>query len=144
MIRGAISGVAVALLGMAALFATNFAVMQVSPEHYRRVLAEAVESGTLATVMHLPLAPTKDIYPYGGNDCVIVGALAMPRGSRIETAISPPMPTWGDIAGITQPAGYPPAGHCLVLAATMSAVARAPAPDQMSERAYVHRYLHGM
>jgi hypothetical protein len=63
MIRGAISGVAVALLGMTALFAINFVVMQISPEHYRRVLTEAVESGTLATVMHLPLAPRKDLYP---------------------------------------------------------------------------------
>jgi hypothetical protein len=143
MIRGAISGVAVALLGMTALFAVNFVVMQISPEHYRRVLAEAVESGTLATVMHLPFAPRKDIYPYGGNDCLIVGALALPRGSRIETAVSPPMPTWGDIAGITSPTGYPPAAHCLVLAATMNAVTSAAAPDQISERAYIHRYLHG-
>ena len=143
MIRGAISGVAVALLGITALFAINFVVMQISPEHYRRVLTEAVESGTLATVIHLPFAPRKDLYPYGGNDCVIVGALAMPRASRIETAISPPMPTWGDAAGITSPVGYPPPAHCLVLAATMSAVARSPAPDQISERAYIHRYLHG-
>jgi hypothetical protein len=143
MIRGAISGIAVALLGMAALFAVNFVVLQIPPEHYRRVLADAVASGTLTTVMHLPFAPGTDLYPFGGNDCVIVGALAMPRDSRLETAISPPMPTWGNAAGITSPAGYPPAGHCLVLSATMSALARSSAPDQIPERAYIHRYLHG-
>ena len=93
---------------MTALFAINFVVTQISPDHYRRVLTEAVESGTLATVMHLPFAPRKDLYPYGGNDCVIVGALAMPRASRIETAISPPMPTWGDAAGVTSPSDTRP------------------------------------
>jgi hypothetical protein len=128
---------------MSALFAANFTLMQIPPEHYRQVLAEALESGTLATVMHLPLAPGKDIYRYEGNDCMIVGALAVPRGSRIEAAVSPPRATWGDTAGITSPPGYPPAADCLVLAATMRAVARAPAPDQLLERAYTHRYIHG-
>jgi hypothetical protein len=107
------------------------------------VLADAIESGTLATVMHLPLAPAKDIYPLTGNDCMIIGALAVPRGSRIEAAISPPRATWGDPAGITNPPGYPPSADCLLLAATMKAVARAPAPDQLLERAYTHRYIHG-
>jgi hypothetical protein len=143
MIRGAVAGFAVTLLGMSALFAANFALMQISPEHYRRVLAEAVDSGTLATVMHLPLAPGKEIYRYGGNDCIIVGALAVPRGSRIEASVSPPRATWGDTAGITSPPGYPPAADCLRLAATMRAVARAAAPDLLLERAYTHRYIHG-
>jgi hypothetical protein len=144
MIRGIIAGVTVAFLGMIALFGINFAVNQISPEHYRRVVAEAVESGTLATVMHLPFAPRKDIYPYGGNDCVIIGALVLPRGTPIEASVSPRMPTGVDIAGITDPPGYPPAGLCLWLAATMRTLApHAAPPVEPSPPTYIHRYIHG-
>lgn len=72
MIRGLIAGVAVAILSMTALFAINFALTQISPEHYRRVVLQALESGTLGTVTHLPFAPSKEIYPFGGNDCLIL------------------------------------------------------------------------
>jgi hypothetical protein len=143
MIRGIIAGVAVAFLGMIALFGINLAVTQISPEHYRRVVAEAVESGTLAMVMHLPLSPRKDIHPYGGNDCLILGALVMPRDSRIKASVSPRIPAWGESADIATAPGYPPAGHCLVLAATMRTIARNPAADQFLERSYYHRYIHG-
>ena len=57
------------------------------------MVAEAVSSGTLATVMHLPFAPHKDLHVYGGNDCVILGALVIPRGPPMEAGVSPRMPT---------------------------------------------------
>jgi hypothetical protein len=70
MARGIIAGAAIAVLiafaiaflGMIALFGVNFAVMKISPDHYRGVVAEAASSGTLATVMHLPFAPHKDLH----------------------------------------------------------------------------------
>jgi hypothetical protein len=143
MIRGVVAGIAVALLGMTALFSVNFGLTQIPPDHYRRVVEQAVDSGTLATVMHLPLAPNKDIYPFGGNDCLILGALVMPRDARMKASVSPRMPVGGGNASVTGVPGYPPAGHCLTLAATMQAIARNPASDEQLERSYYHRYIHG-
>jgi hypothetical protein len=143
MIRGIIAGVAVAFLGMTALFAINFAVTQISPEHYRRIVMQALESGTLATVTHLPFAPSKDIYPYGGNDCLILGALVMPRDARIKASVSPRLPLPPESADIKTAPGYPAAGLCLALAATMRTIARNPAPDQFPEPSYYHRYIQG-
>jgi hypothetical protein len=143
MIRGIIAGVTVAFLGMTALFGINFAVTQISPEHYRRVVVEALESGTLATVTHLPFAPSKDIYPYGGNDCLILGALVMPRDARIKASVSPRLPLSADSEDIKSAPGYPIAGLCLALAATMRTIARNPAPDQFPEPSYYHRYIQG-
>jgi hypothetical protein len=145
MARGIIAGVAIALLvafaiaflGMLALFGINFAVMKISPEHYRRAVAEAVASGTLATVMHLPFAPRKDLHVHGGNDCVILGALVIPRGTPMEASVSPRMPTEVDFTGITDPPGYPPAAFCLQLAAAMKT------PGEPSQPTYIHRYIHG-
>lgn len=145
MARGIIAGTAiavviafaVALLGMLALFGVNLAVMKVSPDHYRRLVAEAVASGTLATVMHLPLAPGKDIYRYGGNDCVIIGALVIPRGTPLQASVSPRSPTGIDITGITDAPGYPPGAFCLQLAAAIKT------PGEPSQPTYIHRYIHG-
>jgi hypothetical protein len=145
MARGIIAGVAIALLvafaiaflGMLALFGINFAVMKISPEHYRRAVAEAVASGTLATVMHLPFAPRKDLHVHGGNDCVILGALVIPRGTPMEASVSPRMPTEVDFTGITDPPGYPPSAFCLQLAAAMKT------PGEPSQPTYIHRYIHG-
>src|SRR5260370_7818793 len=92
MIRGMMAGVAVAALSMTALFGINFAVTRISPEHYRGVIVQALESGTLATVTHLAFAPGKDIYPFGGNDCLILGALVMPRDARMKASVSPRLP----------------------------------------------------
>lgn len=145
MIRGIIAGAAIAItiavltafLGMIALFGINFAVTKISPEHYRRVIAEAVDSGTLATVTHLPFAPRKDIHPFGGNDCVILGALVIPRGPPLEASVSPRMPTGVDIEGISGPPGYPPMAFCLQLAQAMKT------PSEPSQPTYIHRYIHG-
>jgi hypothetical protein len=145
MARGIIAGVAIAVLiafgiaflGMIALFGINFAVTKISPEHYRRVVAEAVSSGTLATVMHLPFAPRKDHHVHGSNDCVIVGALVIPRGTPLEASVSPRMPTGVDIEGISGPPGYPPMGFCLQLAQVMKI------PGEPSQPTYIHRYIHG-
>jgi hypothetical protein len=143
--RGIIAGAAIAVLiafaiaflGMIALFGINFAVMKISPDHYRRVVAEAASSGTLATVMHLPFAPRKDIYPYGGNDCVILGALVIPRGTPLEASVSPRMPTGADIKDFADPPGYPPVPFCLQLAVVVKT------PGEPSRPTYLHRYVHG-
>lgn len=140
MIRGLIAGVAVAMLSMTALFAINFALTQVSPEHYRRVVLQALESGTLGTVTHLPFAPSKDIYPFGGNDCLILGALVMPRDAPLKASVSPRLPLSGE--EIDSAPGYPAAALCRGLVATMRAIARNPT-DQFPPPSYYHRYIHG-
>lgn len=141
MIRGPIAGVAVAILSMTALFAVNLALTQIPAEHYRRVVVQALESGTLGTVTHLPFAPSKDIYPFGGNDCLILGALVMPRDARLKTTVSPRQPLSGE--EIDSAPGYPAAALCRGLAATMRAIARNPAADQFPPPTYYHRYIQG-
>jgi hypothetical protein len=128
---------------MTVLFVINFAVMHVPPEHYRRVTQHAVQSGSLGRVVHLPFARTKDLHPAGGNDCLILGALVVPRGSPIEAAISPRIAGWGDSPDLTDAPGYPPAGLCLMLAATMRTLARHAAPEAFLPPVHYHRYIHG-
>ena len=140
MIRGLIAGVAVAILSMTALFAINLALTQISPEHYRRVVLQALESGTLGTVTHLPFAPSKEIYPFGGNDCLILGALVMPRDAPLRASVSPRLPLSGEETDSAP--GYPAAALCRGLAATMRAIARSPT-DQLPPPSYYHRYIHG-
>jgi len=141
MIRSFIAGVTVAILSMTALFAVNFALTQISPEHYRRVVLQALESGTLATVTHLSFAPGKDIYPFGGNDCLILGALVVPRDAPLKASVSPRQPLAGEETDSAP--GYPAAALCRGLAATMQAIARNPAADQFPPPSYYHRYIHG-
>jgi hypothetical protein len=136
-----VSAAGIALLGMVLLFVVNFVVVGVPPEHYRRVVDEAVKSGTLAMVVPLPFAPAKTFYPRAGNDCLILGMLAVPRDSRIKASVSPRMPVWGNHPDMTEPAGYPPGSHCLLLAATMKTLSEI--PDEQVERGYYHRYIHG-
>ncbi|HEU4359629.1 MAG TPA: hypothetical protein VFR54_14335, partial [Xanthobacteraceae bacterium] len=136
-----IAGVAVAALSMIALFGINFALTQISPDHYRRIVVQALESGTLATVTHLPFAQGKDVYPFGGNDCLILGALVMPRDAPLKASVSPRLPVAGDESD-TAP-GYPPAGLCRWLAATMRVIARNQADDQFPPPSYYHRYIQG-
>ena len=140
MIRGLIAGVAVAILSMTALFAINLALTQISPEHYRRVVLQALESGTLGTATHLPFAPSKEIYPFGGNDCLILGALVMPRDAPLRASVSPRLPLSGEETDSAP--GYPAAALCRGLAATMRAIARSPT-DQLPPPSYYHRYIHG-
>jgi hypothetical protein len=141
MIRGMIAGVAVAVLSMTALFGINFAVTQISPEHYRRIVVQALESGTLATVTHLTFAPGKDVYPFGGNDCLILGALVMPRDARMKASVSPRLPVADDDSDGAP--GYPPAALCRWLAATMRMISRNQADDQFPPPSYYHRYIQG-
>src|SRR5262245_33452831 len=141
MIRGMIAGVTVAALSMIALFGINFALTQISPDHYRRIVLQALESGTLATVTHLPFAQGKDVYPFGGNDCLILGALVMPRDASLKASVSPRLPVAGDERD-TAP-GYPPAGLCRWLAATMMMIARNQSDDQFPPPSYYHRYIQG-
>jgi hypothetical protein len=141
MIRAMIAGVAVAVLSMTALFAINFALTQISPDHYRAVVLQALGSGTLAMVTHLPFAPSRDIYPFSGNDCLILGALVMPRDSRIKASVSPRLPLSGE--DIDNAPGYPVAGLCRGLAAAMRAIARNGAAEQFPPPAYFHRYIQG-
>jgi len=141
MIRSFITGVTVAILSMTALFAVNFALTQISPEHYRRVVLQALESGTLATVTHLSFAPGKDIYPFGGNDCLILGALVVPRDAPLKASVSPRQPLAGEETDSAP--GYPAAALCRGLAATMRAIARNPAADEFPPPSYYHRYIHG-
>jgi hypothetical protein len=75
-------------------------------------------------VTHLPFAPNKDIYPFGGNDCLILGALVMPREAPLKASVSPRLPLSGEEIDSTP--GYPAAALCRGLAATMRAIARNP------------------
>src|SRR5215510_12810366 len=88
MIRSFITGVTVAILSMTALFAVNFALTQISPEHYRRVVLQAFESGALATVVHLPFAPGADVDRLAGDDCLIAGAVAVSRDAPRKASVS--------------------------------------------------------
>ena len=141
MVRSFITGVTVAILSMTALFVVNFALTQISPEHYRRVVLQALESGTLATVTHVSFAPGKDIYPFGGNDCLILGALVVPRDAPLKASVSPRQPLAGEETDSAP--GYPAAALCRGLAATMRAITRNPAADQFPPPSYYHRYIHG-
>src|SRR5262249_60427727 len=141
MMRGMIAGVAVAALSMIALLGINFALIQISPEHYRRIVVQALESGTLATVTHLPFAQGKNVYPFGGNDCLILCALAMLGDTPLKAGVSPRLPVAGDESDAA--AGSPPAGLCRWLAATMKIVARNQTDDQFPPPSYYHRYIQG-
>jgi hypothetical protein len=133
----ALWGSCIALLAMIALFAVNFAIMAVPPDHYRAVITEAARTGAFGEIVHLPFAPDKDIYLHAGNDCLIVGALLIPRESHIKASVSPRIPQ----PGVSTAPGYPPDGHCQALAATMDALAAGQEPASFA--AHYHRYIHG-
>jgi hypothetical protein len=120
------------------LFVLNFAAMGISPDHYRKVVEDAAADGSFLRTLHLPLAPSKDIVPYDGNDCLILEMLSLPRESRVKASISP------RFAALTNPGlpgavpGYVTLPHCQMLAAVMDP--RRPGPIPLT---YYHRYLHG-
>ena len=130
----------IAFLGMIALFAINFALTKISPEHYRRVVLQALESGTLGTVTHLPFAPSKDIYPFGGNDCLILGALVILATRRSRPAFRRGCPSRAKEIIVRR--DILPLALCRGLAATMRAIARNPT-DQFPPPSYYRRYIHG-
>jgi hypothetical protein len=134
----------VGIAGTLCLLAVNVAVMGTGPDHFRGVVEEAVASGGLARVQQLPLGPPRQFYPHGGEDCLILTALTMPRESRLRASISPRIPDAERMPAHIRAEGtpgYPPTPPCRVLAWVMqtsndAAVHPVPAP-------YNHRYLHG-
>lgn len=136
--RSAAIAVAVAVVSLLVLFSINFVLTYIPAEHYRSVAQEAAESGSLSKTHRLMFARSKDVYPHAGNDCLILAALAMPREARLKASLSPRVPA---LAPESVAPGYPPAGHCLTLAAALKALARDGSADLPGS--YYHRYIHG-
>ena len=130
----------VSFAAMAVLFAVNFALLQITPQHYRSLVTDSARSGALNRTLHLPFAPAKTIFLHSGNDCLILGALAMPRESRIRASVSPRMPVWVALPSEASTRQYPPDGHCQTLASTMDALTR---DEDAIEVTNYHRYIHG-
>jgi hypothetical protein len=126
----------------ATLFGINFLLTKIPPEHYRNVTAAAVADGTLATSGRYVLAPEVVVDRFGGNDCLILTMLMMPRESPSRAAISPRMPLLPQQAHNTHFSGYPRGAHCRDLAAIMTGRKDGPISEQ-PPLLYYHRYLHG-
>ncbi|MGA7489981.1 MAG: hypothetical protein WBW74_23915 [Xanthobacteraceae bacterium] len=133
----------VALSGMAAWFAVSFALAGVDQARYRAVAEEAARSGTLAASYRLPLAPDKEFYPHGGDDCLTLAMLIAPRETRLKAAISPRVPV-GEFRVDPNRQGFPPHPFCDGLAAMLQALGRPGASGgPLPETIYYHRYIHG-
>jgi hypothetical protein len=143
MARIALSSIATAFVGMALLFAANFALTWVPIERYQRVVDDAIKSGVLAAQHYQLFGPQKPIYSYGFNDCLMLGMLMMPRESRIKAAVSPRMPiqSAGKLPDRAIKASLPP--RCELLIVTLEAIGRGEVDERRPEPAHYHRYLHG-
>jgi hypothetical protein len=136
--------VLVALCGMAVWFTTSFAVRGIDQARYRDVAAEAARSGVLAAIYRLPLAPDKEFYLHGGDDCLTLSMLIAPQESRLKAAISPRVPVGQFQIGADAREGFPPHPYCEGLAAMLQAL-KGPGDRTRSlpEMIYYHRYIHG-
>jgi hypothetical protein len=136
--------VLVALCGMAVWFATSFAVRGIDQTRYRDVAAEAARSGVLAAIYRLPLAPDKEFYLHGGDDCLTLSMLIAPQESRLKAAISPRVPVGQFQIGADAREGFPPHPYCEGLAAMLQAL-KGPGDrtSSLPEMIYYHRYIHG-
>jgi hypothetical protein len=138
MIRNIALAVLVAVLSVFGLFVVNLVVMQIGPDHYRTVIADAVRNGTMAATTRQPLGPPRDIYLVGGSDCQILTMLVTRRDSPVRQSISPRWPRLPENA-LAQPApGYGRDEFCHLLAKTLEddpATRAAPLESH-------HRYLH--
>jgi len=57
MMRNIALAILVAVLSVFGLFAVNLVVMQIGPDHYRTVVADAVRNGTMAATTRQPFGP---------------------------------------------------------------------------------------
>ena len=126
----------VVLATLAAFYVVSLATAMVDPARYRKVIAEAVATGTLAQTRRLPFGgEAAPIYNF--NDCLILSMLVLPQDPNpLLRALSPivpadPTPWSGEVQQ-----GYPPYVQCRDLAAAMAST------TAMPTNAY-HRYLHG-
>ena len=142
-VRIALAAIAIACVGMLALFALNLALTLVPPDHYRKVVDEAIRSGALAAQHHQLFGPRKPIYRYGHNDCLMLGMLMMPRESRLKAAVSPRMPVPDSAQPSDQAinASLPPG--CGSISTTLSALQRGEVDERRPEPDHYHRYIHG-
>jgi hypothetical protein len=136
--------VLLALGAMAAWLGLSFALTGVDPARYREVAADAARSGTVAQVFRLPLAPDKEFYPHGGDDCLTLAMLIAPRETRLKSAVSPRVPVGEFRVDAAVRAWFPPHAFCDALAAMLQAegalgASRGPLPELI----YYHRYIHG-
>jgi hypothetical protein len=136
--------VLVALCGMAVWLATSFAVKGIDQARYREVAAEAARSGALAAIYRLPLAPDKEFYLHGGDDCLTLSMLIAPQESRLKAAISPRVPVGQFHIGADALEGFPPHPYCEGLAAMLQALKEpGDRSGSLPELIYYHRYIHG-
>jgi hypothetical protein len=113
--------VLLALGAMAAWLAVSFALTGVDPARYREVATDAARSGTLAQIYRLPLAPGKEFYPHGGDDCLTLAMLIAPRETRLKSAVSPRVPVGQFRVDPAVRAWFPPHAFCDGLAAMLQA-----------------------
>jgi hypothetical protein len=133
-----------ALGAMAAWLAVSFALTGVDPARYREVATEAARSGTLAQIYRLPLAPDKEFYPHGGDDCLTLAMLIAPRETRLKSAVSPRVPVGQFRVDPAVRAWFPPHAFCDALAAMLQAEGALGAPrGPLPELIYYHSYIHG-
>lgn len=133
-----------ALFAMVVWFMASFVAMGVDQARYEEATNEAVRSGALVATYRLPFAPTKVIYPHGGNDCMILAMLITPRDTRLKAAVSPKVPVApaSVIGGSSE--GFPPDASCHALANLLFDLNAPGHRDKpLGEIAYYHRYIHG-
>jgi hypothetical protein len=136
--------VLLALGAMAAWLAVSFALTGVDPARYREVAADAARSGALAEIYRLPLAPGKEFYPHGGDDCLTLAMLVAPRETRLKSAVSPRVPVGQFRVDPAVRALFPSHAFCDALAAMLQAEGALGAPrGPLPELIYYHRYIHG-
>src|SRR5262245_45013163 len=136
--------VLLALVAMAAWLALSFALTGVDPARYREVAADAARGGTLAQIYRLPLAPSKEFYPHGGDDCLTLAMLIAPRETRLKSAVSPRVPVGQFSVDPAVRAWFPPHAFCDALAAMLQAEgALGASGGPLPELIYYHRYIHG-
>jgi hypothetical protein len=133
-----------ALSGMAVWFVVSFALTGIDRARYREAAAEAARSGALAEIYRLPLAPNKEFYPHGGDDCLTLAMLIAPRETRLKAAVSPRVPVGQFRADAEVREWFPPQPFCDALAAMLRAEgALGAGGGQLPEMIYYHRYIHG-
>jgi hypothetical protein len=131
-------GILTSLIALIGLFSANFALTGIEPAFYRQRVAAALADGSLNKTQTLPFAPDKALTPYGGNDCLLLTMLLMPRESHLKASLSPRMPVLPESQLSNAHSGYPASPHCTTLAVAM-APDRAAGPSPV---VYYHRYLH--
>ena len=98
MTRSLLIAAAVSFIAVAALSILNFIAQGVDQDRYRAAIATAVADGTMSRIEHPPFGPPKDVRIHGGNDCLVLSMLLMPRVTPLEASLSPRLPNIADSA----------------------------------------------